>query len=226
MAQYKFISAEIRRVPAGKQNANKEYILAQIKNVRSMYEPSQTFVCFLPEVVEALKPYIDIQHGGTAQQAQPIPTEYNVTGCWCDYTPATKFYKQHLSAHDAVLPSPTNPKGKAAIKVGDLVTDNNGNPIIYTTLRVFCQYYIDDDGQKIWIRGCSPEEAGQQAFSAYCISVNENTTPQVAEPIEVVQYQEGQVPPQPQQVIQQPVQSQPTQPQPQFVQQAGGALPY
>ena len=224
MAQYKFIKAEIRKVSAGKQNANKEYILAQIKNVRSMYEPSQTFVCFLPEVVEALKPYISKQKNGEAEQDKPIPSEYNVTGCWCDYIPATKFYKQHLSAHDAVLPSPTNPKGKAAIKVGDLVTDNNGNPIIYTTLRVFCQYYIDDDGQKVWIRGCSPEEAGQQAFSAYCISVNENTTPQVAEPIEVVQYQEGQVPPQPQQVIQQPVQPQPTQPQ--FVQQAGGALPY
>ena len=224
MAQYKFIKAEIRKVSAGKQNANKEYILAQIKNVRSMYEPSQTFVCFLPEVVEALKPYISKQKNGEAEQDKPIPSEYNVTGCWYDYTPATKFYKQHLSAHDAVLPSPTNPKGKAAIKVGDLVTDNNGNPIIYTTLRVFCQYYIDDDGQKVWIRGCSPEEAGQQAFSAYCISVNENTTPQVAEPIEVVQYQEGQVPPQPQQVIQQPVQPQPTQPQ--FVQQAGGALPY
>lgn len=225
MAQYRFINAEIRRVPQGKQNANKEYIVAQIKNIRSMYEPSQTFVCFLPEVVEALKPYIDIQHGGTAQQAQPIPAEYNVTGCWCDYTPATKFYKQHLSAHDAIMPSPQNPKGRAAINVGDLVKDNNGNPIVYTTLRVFCQYYIDEDGSRVYIRGCSPEEAGQQAFSAYCIAINENTTPQVAEPIEVVQYQEGQIPPQPQQAIQQPVQPQPTQPQ--FVQQQGASvLPY
>ena len=212
MAQYRFVSAEICKVPAGKQNAGKEFVRAQIKNVKSLYEPAQTFMCFQEDIVAALKQYIDVSHGGTSQQATAIPAEFNVTGCWCDYIPATPFYKRHLSNHPAVAPSLQNPKGRPEIKAGELVKDGDGwgNPIIYKALRVFCQYYIDDDGTKVWIRGCSPEEAGQQAFAAYCIGITENTQPQTVEQPEVLQYAQ-QPNPQPN--------PQPAQPQqPQFIQ--------
>ena len=51
-------------------------------------------------------------------------------------------------------------------------------PILYTTLRIFCQYYIDEFGEKQWIRGGSPEEVGQRAFGAYCVPAEEDKAPQ------------------------------------------------
>lgn len=199
MAQYRYVSAEILKVPEGKQNAGKEFIRAKIKNVKALYEDPQTFMCFQEDIVNALKQYIDINHGGTSQQATAIPADFNVTGCWCDYIPATPFYKRHLSNHKAAAPSVQNPKGRPEIKAGQLVRDDDGwgNPIIYKALRVFCQYYIDDDGTKVWIRGCSPDEVGPQAFAAYCVGVTENNQPQTVEQPETITYQAGQPNPQP-----------------------------
>ena len=231
MAQYRFVEAEILRVPEGKQNAGNEFLRAKIKNVKALYEPAQTFMCFQKDIVEALKKHIDVNHNGESKEPTAIPAEFNVTGCWYDYIPATPFYKRHLSNHKPVPPSAQNPKGRPEIKAGDLVRDNDGwgNPIVYKALRVFCQYYIDDDGSKVWIRGCSPEEAGQQAFAAYCIGITENTQPQTVEQPEVIAYQQGQANPQP------PVNPQPNAPQvqqpvqqqtrPQFVQQPNPAQP-
>lgn len=226
MAQYRYVSAEICKVPDGKQNAGKEFLKAQIKNVKALYEPAQTFMCFQDDIVAALKQYIDVSHGGTSQTATAIPAEFNVTGCWCDYIPATPFYKRHLSNHQPVPPSQQNPKGRPEIKAGEFVKDNDGwgNPIVYKALRVFCQYYIDDDGSKVWIRGCSPEEAGQQAFAAYCVGITENLQPQTIEPQEVITYQAPSAQPQPQPApqSQQTVQQ---QPRPQFVQQPNPTQP-
>ena len=221
MAQYRYVSAEILKVPEGKQNAGKEFLRAKIRNVKSLYEQPQTFMCFQEEVVAALKQYIDINHGGTSQQATAIPAEFNVTGCWYDYIPATPFYKRHLSNRPAVPPNPQNPKGRPNIKIGDLVRDNDGwgNPIVYKALRVFCQYYIDDDGTKVWLRGCSPEEAGQQAFAAFCVGITENNQPQTVEQPESITYQQGQPNPQPP-TGQQPNGGQPNPPQ--FTQQSNG----
>lgn len=224
MAQYRYVSAEICKIPDGKQNAGNEFLRAQIKNVKALYEPAQTFMCFQKDIVEALKQYIDVSHGGTSQQATAIPAEFNITGCWCDYIPATPFYKRHLSNHQPVPPSAQSPKGRPEIKAGEFVKDNDGwgNPIVYKALRVFCQYYVDDDGSKVWIRGCSPEEAGQQAFAAYCVGITENLRPQTIEPQEVITYQAPSAQPQPQPApqVQQPVQQ---QAQPQFVQQPNPA---
>lgn len=199
MAQYRYVSAEILKVPEGKQNAGKEFIRAKIKNVKALYEDAQTFMCFQEDIVNALKQYIDVNHGGTSQQATAIPAEFNVTGCWCDYIPATPFYKRHLTNHPATAPTAQNPKGRPEVKAGQFVRDNDGwgNPIIYKALRVFCQYYIDDDGSKVWIRGCGPDEAGQQAFAAYCVGITENNQPQTVEQPETITYQAGQPNPQP-----------------------------
>lgn len=216
MAQYRYVSAEILKVPEGKQNAGKEFIRAKIKNVKALYEDAQTFMCFQEDIINALKQYIDVNHGGTSQQATAIPAEFNVTGCWCDYIPATPFYKRHLTNHKAAAPNPQNPKGRPEIKAGQFVRDNDGwgNPIIYKVLRVFCQYYIDDDGTKVWIRGCSPDEAGQQAFAAYCVGITENNQPQQVDQPETITYQQGQPNPQP-----------PTDQRPNGEQQNGGQNP-
>lgn len=225
MAHYRYVEAEICKVPEGKVNAGKEFIRAKIKNKRSMYEPAQTFMCFLPEIIEELKQYIPVDKGGTAEQAQPIPETYDIEGCWCDYIPPTPFYKRHLSNHQPSAPTVQRPKGTPNIKAGDLVRDSDGwgNPIVYKALRVFCQYYIDEDGTKVWIKGCSPEEAGQQAFSAYCVGITENSQPQQVDQPEVITYQAAAPQPNPQPTqqpapgfIPQPQAGQGYQPQPGF----------
>ena len=67
------------------------------------------------------------------------------------------------------------------IKVGDYVKDKDGNPIIYTTLRVFCRQFVDEDGVKQFAVGESPIEQGQRAFGAYCVAIKEDPTPQKAD---------------------------------------------
>lgn len=214
MAQYRILNPVIRTVEQSKQNAGKKYLVASLQNARCIWETPQNFTCFNENVVNAYAQLLSVQKGGTQQADQPIPEELQLlSGCWVDYTPEQKFYKQHLSNHPAVPPSPTNPQGRPEIKAGEIVK-KGGVPVVYTTLRVFCQYYIDEFGEKQYLRGESPMEVGQRAFSAYCIPINEDKTPQTTEDPIV-------------QVSAQPQAPQQAQPQPQFVNQpAAGPLPY
>lgn len=178
MARYKIIEPQIKVVEQGKQNAGTKYLLAKLQNALCLWEEPQTFTCFIQPIVNLFTPLLSIQHGGTAQADQPIPEELQmVTGCWIDWCPPQKFYKQHLSSHPARPATATQP-AREAIQAGSLVM-KGGKPILYTTLRIFCQYYTDEFGEKQWIRGGSPEEVGQRAFSAYCVPAEENTTPQI-----------------------------------------------
>lgn len=178
MARYKIIEPQIKVVEQGKQNAGTKYLLAKLQNALCLWEEPQTFTCFIQPIVNLFTPLLSIQHGGTAQADQPIPEELQmVTGCWIDWCPPQKFYKQHLSSHPARPATATQP-AREAIQAGSLVM-KGGKPILYTTLRIFCQYYMDEFGEKQWTRGGSPEEIGQRAFSAYCVPAEENTTPQI-----------------------------------------------
>lgn len=192
MAQYKIVDPIIRVIgqqydlngnPVGGvntnvQNAGKKYLRCTLKNTRCFWEEGQTYTCFLPEIIAAFESVLPINKGGQAQQEQPIPAELaTIQGCWVDWKPAQMFYKKHLSDHPAQPATPTK-AARPAIKAGDLVGEK-GNPTIFTTLRIFCIYYIDEFNEKQFIRGNSPEEVGQRAFSNYCIPVTENKTPQV-----------------------------------------------
>lgn len=213
MAQYRILNPVIKTIEPGKQNAGKKYLVASLQNARCIWETPQRFTSFNENVVNAFTQILSIQKGGTQQQDQPIPEELQtLMGCWADYTPEQKFYKQHLSNHPAVPPSPTNPQGRPEIRAGELIK-KGGIPVVYTTLRVFCQYYIDEFNEKQFLKGESPLEVGQRAFNAYCIPINEDKTPQITEdPIVQVSAQ-----PSPQQPVQQPT----------FTQQPGaGPLPY
>lgn len=225
MAQYNILNPVLKVIPEGKQNAGKKYLYASLQNAKCIWETPQTFTNFNENVVKAFEKVLPINKGGLAQTEQPIPPELTtVTGHWVDYIPTQKFYKQHLSDHAPVPPSPTNPQGRPAIKAGELVKKNN-IPIVYDTLRVFCSYYLDEFNEKQYLRGESPQEVGQRAFNAYCVPVQPDSTPQEVEPIPVVQAQPTTQQPQtaqPQaQFAQQPGQGQPAQPQaqPQFIQQ-------
>lgn len=182
MARYKLIEPLIKTVEQGKQNAGTKYLVAKLQNTLCPWEDMQTFTYFIQPIVNIFTPLLSIQHGGTAQADQPIPEELQyVTGCWIDWCPPQKFYKQHLSDHPA-QPATANRPAREAIKAGSLVS-KGGKPILYTTLRIFCQYYIDEFGEKQWIRGGSPEEVGQRAFGAYCVPAEEDKAPQNVLPL-------------------------------------------
>lgn len=221
MARYKIIEPQIKVVEQGKQNAGTKYLLAKLQNALCLWEEPQTFPCFIQPIVNLFTPLLSIQHGGTAQADQPIPEELQmVTGCWIDWCPPQKFYKQHLSSHPARPATATQP-AREAIQAGSLVM-KGGKPILYTTLRIFCQYYMDEFGEKQWIRGGSPEEVGQRAFSAYCVPAEENTTPQIMPTAPAPEIVGGQV------VQPAPAPTAQQGQQPQFVQnpQGGQPIPY
>lgn len=182
MARYKISNPVIKKVEAGKQNAGVEYMTCTLKNTRCIWEEGQTYVCFLPEIVAVFKQILPLNKGGLAQQEQPIPAELSeLQGCWVDWKPAQMFYKRHLSDHPA-QPATATRAARPAIKAGQLVGEQ-GNPTVFTTLRVFCIYYIDEDtGEKIWAKGNSPVEVGQRAFANYCVPVMQNNQPQQTEP--------------------------------------------
>lgn len=221
MARYRIVEPKIAVVPEGKANAGTKYLVAKLQNMLCIWEDPQTFTSFNTLMVKAFEPLLSIAHGGTAQQDAVIPDELSIiSGCWVNYTPAQKFHKQHLSGHAAQPATPTR-AAKPAIRAGELV-GKNGQPTVFTTLAVFCQYYLDEFNEKQWVRGCSPDEAGARAFQAYCIPVKEDATPQTVE----------QQLPQPEtvggQTIQpiNPTQQQPQQQSPQFTQVPGGAPTY
>lgn len=227
MAQYNLLNPELKTIQKG-PNTGKKYLYASLQNAKCIWETPQTFTNFNENVVKAFEKLLPINKGGLAQQELPIPPELTtVTGHWVDFVPTQKFYKQHLSDHAPVPPSPTNPNGRPAIKAGELVKKNN-IPIVYDTLRVFCLYYLDEFGERNYPRGESPQEVGQRAFSAYCVPVPSDSTPQEVEPIPVVQAQPTTQQPQPQAAPQpqfvQPGQGQPAQPN--FVQQANNGAPF
>ena len=228
MAQYNILNPELKTIEQGRQNAGKKYLYASLQNAKCIWENPQTFTNFNENVVKAFEKLLPISKGGLAQEEKPIPPELStVTGHWVDYVPTQEFYKQHLSDRAPVPPSPINPQGKPAIKAGELVK-KNGVPIKYNVLRVFCLYYLDEFGEKQYLRGESPQEVGQRAFNAYCVPVPSDSTPQEVEPIPVVRAQPTTQQPQTQAAPQpQPIQQGQGQPaQPNFVQQANNGAPF
>lgn len=171
MAQFLIKDPEIRKVAQGKQNEGNRFLVGKLENLNDPFSANEkTFVCFSTNVVNVYKDLLPVSKGGKAETAQEIPERYQkIWGVWCDYTPANKFYKKHLSNHP-----------EQGIKIGDYVKDKEGNPIIYTTLRVFCRQYIDDEGIKQFAAGESPAEQGARAYAAYCVAIKEDKTPQIA----------------------------------------------
>lgn len=170
MAKYEIKDAVIKTVEAGKQNAGKKFLVAQLQNTLCIWEETQTFTCFIDIIVNAYAQLLPISKGGLAQAEQPIPEQLKyVTGCWIDWEPAQQFYKQHLSNHEA-RPATATSAARPAIRAGELVKKGD-TPIVYTKLRIFCVYYIDEFNEKQFVRGGSPEEVGQRAFTAYCVPI-------------------------------------------------------
>lgn len=182
MAQYKLLNPTLRIVgqkydekgnPVGVinpnvKNAGNKYLYALLSNINCPWEGSQVYTSFLPNVVTVFEPLLPINKNGVAQQEQPIPQELQIIqGCYVMWKSPQPFYKKHLSAH------PANPaKNMPAVNAGDIVKID-GQPVIYTELPVFCQYYIDEMGEKQWMRACTPEEVGRRAFQNYCVPVND-----------------------------------------------------
>lgn len=177
MAQYILTDPIIKTVDANKQNAGKKYLVGKLTNSRCVWDAPQTFTCFIDHIVEAFAQLLPVTKGGVAQQEQAIPDVYKtIYGCWLPWVAPAPFYKQHLSDHPA-RPATATSAAREAIRAGSLVK-RGGTPIVYTTLTIFCQYYIDEDGNKQWLRGQSPEEIGMQNYLAYCIPVSQDNSPQ------------------------------------------------
>lgn len=45
---------------------------------------------------------------------------------------------------------------------------------MFQSLRIFCQYFIDELGQKTWIKGESPTEVYQREYKYKCVPYSEN----------------------------------------------------
>ena len=222
MARY--LLSDVKLIPIGlKVDANgqqsidksknpdgtRKFLRGILTNTACFWDKPKVFVDFVPEHIEVFANYLSIANGGTQQEDQPLPENMRyVSGCWIDWKAPQPFYKKHLSDHPA-RPATATQVARPAIKAGSFVCGaDNKTPIVYTELRMFCQYFIDPEtGEKTWIPGSSPNEIGNQAMSAYCVPVNVSQTP-AQTPDETVEIVNGQ----PVQTVNPEI----PQPQPQF----------
>lgn len=173
-------------------DGTRKFLKGTLINTASFWDKPKTFVAFEPMHIAAISKYIGINNGGEAQQDQPLPDNIKyVSGCWVDWVAPVSFYKRHLSDH-AAQPATATSAARPAIKAGTFVTASDGRtPIMYKSLRLFCQYFIDDEtGEKTWIPGSSPEELGMQALRAYCVPIEEaHISAEIEEEEEIVNEQ-------------------------------------
>lgn len=153
MADFLLSSIMIRTARNGSK-----YITGKLKNKRCPWENEFDFINFSQEMVKILEPYLSKQKGGTAQQDKNVPTELRtITGCWCDYSVPERFFQKYTKN----IPAEN-------INKGDYIRNVDGSVQIFSTLKIFCQYYIDEFGQKVWIKGESPYEVFMREFKYKC----------------------------------------------------------
>lgn len=167
MARFKLVNILIKVVKKeGSLNNGKEYLIADMINLNCPRSTSPRYTSFYGPYIDQVKPFLSTAAGGTGTTTTELPAELGiVTGTFVPYKPVQQFYKKHLTA---------NPE--KGYKIGDLVT-LDGKPRIYDTLIVFCEYYMDEFGEKTWLTGNSPEQAGEQAFGNYCVPVTISSAP-------------------------------------------------
>lgn len=152
MAKFLLSSIMIRIARNGSK-----YITGKLKNKRCPWEDEFDFINFSQEMVRILEPYLSKTRGGIAEQDKNIPTELRtITGCWLDYSVSEVFFQKYTKN----IPSEN-------IHKGDYIRNEDGSVQTFSSLRIFCQYYIDE-GQKVWLKGESPYEVFMREFKYKC----------------------------------------------------------
>lgn len=159
MARFKLSDASLKIITKG-PNKGQKYLIAQTLNLNDPYAVSRTFVSFTKAVVAIWDTLLPASKGGSAAAELPVPDNLAIImGRYMTYKPATKFHKVYLYDRPE--------KGQ---KAGDIMKIEE-RPVVFDTLEVFCRYFINDDGEKEWADGESPEKAGERAFKSYCIPI-------------------------------------------------------
>lgn len=169
MARFRIIKAQIREITRG-ENKGKKFADCTLRG-KSFWDMDTTRKLIFDEwAVEQLSQYIPVDLGGKAPEQRPFPEEFEMNGCFATWKAPFPFYKKHMNNHP-----------ERGITAGDLVRDRDGNPILYTELRVFCRYEeaYNENGQmaRIWCGKEDPESVGKAAFAAYCVPATMSQTP-------------------------------------------------
>lgn len=154
MAEFLLSSIMIRIARNGSK-----YITGKLKNKKCPWEEEFDFINFSQEMVRILAPYLSKTKGGIAEEDKTIPIELRtITGKWIYYTACEPFFEKHTK----------NIPAKNIYK-GDYIRNEDGSVQVFNSLRIFCQYYIDEFGERIWIKGESPEEVFRRDFKYKCV---------------------------------------------------------
>lgn len=156
MAEFLLSSIMIRTARNGSK-----YITGKLKNKKCPWEEEFDFHSFSQEMVKILAPYLSKTKGGIAEEDKNIPIELRtITGCWI-YHPHP-FHEQFFEKYTKNIPTKN-------IHKGDYIRNEDGCVAVFKALRIFCQYYIDEFGEKVWIKGESPYEVFMQDFKYRCV---------------------------------------------------------
>ena len=124
----------------------KEYMTAYMQDIHTGY--NYEFITFNQDHIALIKPYLAMSKGGRLT----IPEEYIlIEGEFINYQFNFKFFKK-------------SPKGTCS----EYYRNADGTVQVFNSLIVFCQFYIDEFGQKQYLRHESPQEVANREYHHLC----------------------------------------------------------
>lgn len=139
MARYLFSSIRILTA----RNNNK-YVRAKLRNLDyAEKEFDYIFFQLSSEWIKNIEPYLSTKNGGTADKDLPIPNYLRTfNGKWINYHIGDRFFKKHK---------------------GSFVRKADGTVEVFTSLKIFCLYYYDNElGQEQYFKNGFPETIAKQ----------------------------------------------------------------
>jgi hypothetical protein len=191
---YKLTNFEIRQAKGNRisgQNSSNEFLYATAFNPMNRFEKSHNIVIFDAGTVQYYKQRLPQSRGGLlpdenwSENNMDPQDKIFVNGCMVEYDLGGLYCRKYTS--DIVDENGVPVPGKEA---GKVICDQNGNPIVFTRIMVFCQYsfkteaLFDDfgmpvldektgnpkmriirnaDGQPVeqWVDGWAPNQVGE-----------------------------------------------------------------
>lgn len=144
MAKYKLNNLSVKTVAEGTRKGTK-YVEAIAFNMKCVYVAPQKVVYFHPEIVKMIEEALTAVNGDSTKLPQTM-TEIEGQFYTVPTKPYTRVYSEGLVRKDGT-----------PIQAGTPVMDPlTGQVKVYTSVKVFAQYFTDDDGTKQYV-GDAPE---------------------------------------------------------------------
>ena len=164
MGKFRLHSIKIKRAIN-----NTKYVVAKKQNLDCPWEEETDYICFSDNAVRLYEPYLAFANGGKSDVDKQIPEQcLIIDGGYYDYKFEHFFFRKYIK-NDL----------KNGARKGDYIRNTDGKVVIFDTLRIFCQYYLDKCGNINFLAKQSPKEVGMREYRYCCIPYSKDLEEQL-----------------------------------------------